>query len=346
MPAARHLLTHFTDLIDLAAERTGGRALLASDEFFAEKENLLKPGRGVFVEGRYTDRGKWMDGWESRRKRTPGNDWCIIRLGLPGIVRGVTVDTNHFKGNAPEAVSIDACDAPRDETPEALARRSDWRTLVPRTRIEPHLENKIEVNDPARCTHLRLNIFPDGGVARFRAFGEVVPDWTSILARNNAVDLAAVEHGGQPMGCSDAFFSEPRNLIMPGRSECMGDGWETRRRRGPGYDWVVIRLGRRGVIERILLDTNHFKGNYPDTCDIEVCDAPGATEEHLRPGATNGPSWRTLLPRTKLAAHEERIFERELLDKNPVTHLRLNIHPDGGVSRLRVFGRPVAGADR
>jgi allantoicase len=343
MVEAGAIVIGFTELIDLAAERTGGRALLASDEFFAEKENLLKPGRGVFIEGKYTDRGKWMDGWESRRKRTPGNDWCIIRLGLPGIVRGATVDTNHFKGNAPESVSIDACEAGPNTPGGELAEQAEWRALLPRTKVEPHFENKIEVTSAARCTHLRLNIFPDGGVARFRAFGEVIPDWKSILARGEPIDLIAVEHGGQPMGCSDAFFSEPRNLIMPGRSECMGDGWETKRRRGPGYDWVVIRLGRRGSIDRILLDTNHFKGNYPDTCTIEVCDAPNATEALLRPDAAGGPAWRELLPRTKLNAHEERSLDRELLDTSPVTHLRLNIHPDGGVSRLRVFGRPAGG---
>lgn len=334
-------MNDFTSLIDLAAERTGGRALLASDEFFAGKENLLKPGRGVFIEGKYTDRGKWMDGWESRRKRTPGNDWCIVRLGLPGVVRGVTVDTNHFKGNAPESVSVDSCEASAEATGEALAAAAGWRVLLPRTKVEPHFENRIAALNGGRCTHLRLNIFPDGGVARFRAWGEVAPDWAAILARNEAVDLSAVEQGGLPLACSDAFFSEPRNLIMPGRSECMGDGWETKRRRGPGYDWVVLRLGRRGRIERLVIDTNHFKGNYPDTCDVEVCDAPGAEAESLRPEAARGPAWRPLLGRTKLNAHEERVFAGELLDKGPSTHLRLNIHPDGGVSRLRAFGRPV-----
>lgn len=337
-------MTTFTDLIDLAAQRIGGRALLASDDFFAEKENLLKPGRGVFIEDKYTERGKWMDGWESRRKRTPGHDWCIIRLGLPGIIRGLTVDTNHFKGNAPESVSVDACEAPSDATGDQLAETGTWRELLPRTPVQAHFENRMEIASANRCTHLRLNIFPDGGVARFRAWGDVVPDWAALRATNAPIDLAAVEHAGQPMGCSDAFFSEPRNLIMPGRSDHMGDGWETKRRRGPGYDWVVIRLGHRGRIERVLLDTNHFKGNYPDTCDMEVCDAPGATADQLKPGAAGGPAWRPLLERTKLNAHEERNFASELKDKGPVTHVRINIHPDGGVSRLRIFGRPEPAA--
>ncbi len=343
----------FTHLVDLAAERIGGRALLASDEFFAEKENLLKPGRGILIEDKYTDRGKWMDGWESRRKRTPGHDWCIIRLGLPGAVRGFTIDTNHFKGNAPESISIDACEAPTDASPDHLAHSANWRELIPKTRIQPHSENHIAApaNDPARTTHVRLNIHPDGGVARFRAHGEVLPDWESILARMPIPDLAAIEHGGLTLACSDEFFSRPLNLIMPGRATNMGDGWETRRRRGHGYDWVILRLGRRAEIQRLLIDTNHFKGNYPDTCSVEVCDMPGRSAHNnadiasLRPGAANSPPWRELLPRTKLEAHREHTFERELQSTGPATHLRLNIHPDGGVSRLRVFGRPLAGGN-
>lgn len=351
-------MTHaFTALIDLASERTGGRALLASDDFFAEKENLLKTARPVFIEGKYTDRGKWMDGWESRRKRPPGvgHDWCIIRLGLPGIVRGVNVDTTHFRGNAPESVSIEACEASADSTGASLAESDAWRPLLPRTPVQPNTENLIPVPGAARCTHIRFNIFPDGGVARLRVYGDVVPDWKTILGRTPVVDLLAVEHGGRPLSCSDQFFSEPRNLIMPGRSDHMGDGWETKRRRAPGHDWVILQLGRRGIIERLVIDTNHFKGNYPDSCDVEVCDhlcasEPGAPQPYSSPCAdpAAGPhptaAWRTLLPRTKLNAHEERTFERELIDKGPATHIRLNIHPDGGVSRFRAFGRPVDGA--
>ncbi len=333
-------MSSFTELIDLAAERVGGRALFANDDFFAEKENLLKPGRGIFLADKYTERGKWMDGWESRRRRTPGHDRCVIKLGLPGIVRGVTVDTNHFRGNAPESVSIDRCELATDAPDEAFAEAA-WGVLLGKTPIEAHFENVIPVTGDARTTHVRLNIHPDGGVARFRVWGEVAADWASIVSASSVCDLAAVEHGGQPMGCSDAFFSEPRNLIMPGRSDHMGDGWETKRRRGPGYDWVVLRLGRRGVIERVVVDTNHFKGNYPDSCDIEVCDAEGATSAMLVPNAEGGPAWRALLGETKLNAHEERSFDGELVDQGPATHVRLNIHPDGGVSRLRVFGRPV-----
>lgn len=332
--------------IDIASERLGGAALLASDEFFASKENLLKPGRGVFIEDKYTEQGKWMDGWESRRKRTPGHDWCIIRLGLPGVVRALTIDTNHFKGNAPLECSVDGCVAPANATGEHLASQDDlWKPLLGKGPVQPHFENEFTIDSNARLTHVRLNIFPDGGVARFRVLGEVRPDWNAILATDAPIDLAAVQHGGMTLACSDEFFGRPGNMLMPGRAANMGDGWETKRRRGPGYDWCVLRLGARGLIERIVIDTNHFKGNYPDSCDLEVCDAPGASVESLKPGAPDAPHWRTAIARTKLEAHTEREFVIDGDALGEATHARLNIYPDGGVSRLRIFGRPDGGAE-
>ncbi len=324
-------------LVDLAAERVGGKALLASDEFFAPKENLLRLGRGVFVEEKYTDHGKWMDGWESRRRRGPGHDWCIIRLGLPGTIKAVTVDTNHFSGNHPEACSLDMCEADAGTTGEALAARDDWSKILPTSPLEGHSENHFLVATDRRATHVRLHIYPDGGVARLRIRGEVMPDWASILAGGEAIDLLAIEHGGVPLACSDQFFSEPINLIMPGRSTSMKDGWETRRRRGPGHDWAILHLGRPGVLERLVIDTNHFKGNFPESCSVEGCDAPGATAETLQSDAV---TWRELLPRTKLTAHHEHVFER-LEDVGALSHVRINSYPDGGISRFRAFGRPV-----
>jgi allantoicase len=249
-------------LIDLAAARVGGRALAANDEFFAPKENLLRPGRGVFIEGRYTDRGKWMDGWETRRRREPGHDWCVIRLGIAGVIRAVTVDTNHFRGNYPESCSLDAAAAAGDPSPDAVADLP-WREILPRTPLTGHAENTLAVTDDARVTHVRLNIHPDGGVARLRVWGEARPDWAAITAIGRPVDLVAVAHGGVPLASSDEFFSEPHTLLMPYPPANMGDGWETRRRRGPGHDWVAIRLGHRGGRPR---STGHdpLQGNYPD----------------------------------------------------------------------------------
>lgn len=324
-------------LIDLAAARLGGRAVLANDEFFAPKENLLQPGRGVFVEGKYTDRGKWMDGWETRRRREPGHDWCIIRLGVPGLIRAVTVDTHHFRGNYPAACSLDWA-APSDAgEADGLAHFQGWEELLPKSPLQGHTENEFAIRAGGRVTHVRLNIYPDGGVARLRVWGEAQPDWDALIA-GKPVDLVAAVNGGAPLATSDDFFSAPINLLMPDVPANMGDGWETRRRREPGHDWVVLRLGRRGVIESIAVDTTHFKGNYPECCSLEALDAP-ALDAQAVPDAN--ARWREILPRSKLGPDTAHRFSREVLAHEPVTHVRFNIFPDGGVARLRLWGRPA-----
>jgi allantoicase len=334
-------MSAFTEMIDLASARLGGEAVIANDEFFAPKENLLLPGRGVFIEDKYTERGKWMDGWETRRRREPGHDWCIIRLGLPGVVRGVEVDTNHFRGNFPEACSIDACAIDRDVSGETLLDPStQWVEALAKSRLEGHSQNLFPIALGSRVTHLRLNIFPDGGVARLRVYGEATPDWARLRRLGEDVDLVAAQNGGLPIACSDKFFSHPTNLIMPGRAVNMGDGWETKRRRGPGYDWVILRMGARGEVARIEVDTNHFKGNYPDRCMIECCDAAGGVGAPVE--SLHGARWKTLLAETRLKASTRHFFDSQLQKAGACTHIRLNIYPDGGVSRLRIWGRPGA----
>ncbi|MBV9958870.1 MAG: allantoicase [Acidobacteria bacterium] len=325
----------FTELVDLASERVGGAVVYANDDFFAPKENLLKQSAPIFLEGEYTDRGKWMDGWESRRRRTPGFDWCIVRLGLPGIIRGVVVDTSFFRGNYPEQCSLEACSVDGNASVEQLiGEEIEWTEILPVSQLQGDSHNPFAIEHEGRFTHLRFRIFPDGGVARLRVYGEVVPDWRRLMGRGE-VDLAAVEHGGLVLACSDMFFGHRHNLIMPGRAVNMSDGWETKRRRGPGYDWVVIRLGRRGTVQRIEIDTSHFKGNFPDSCSLEACDAAGASAEQL---INQEQTWTELLARTKLQAHTRHYFEDELRAVGEATHLRFNIYPDGGVSRLRVYG--------
>jgi allantoicase len=323
----------FTGLVDLASRLIGGKAIEASDEFFAEKENLLEYGRGIFIPGRFTDRGKWMDGWETRRKRTPGHDWCIIRLGLPGIVQGIDIDTNHFLGNHPAYASIDACCLEPDQDESAL-QDAKWTEILSRCPLAPGSQNLFGISSNKSWTHIRLNIYPDGGVARLRVYGLVTPRIpTNSLGE---VDLVSMENGGRAVACSDMFFSPMSNLIMPGRAENMGEGWESRRRRGPGNDWVILRTARPGYIKRIEVDTNHFKGNYPDYCTIDACYAPDIYIDAL-----NWPeiSWERILDKQKLEAHKQHTFQEELLSDGPFTHVRLNIFPDGGVSRLRVYGR-------
>jgi len=331
----------FTELIDLAAERLGGAVLAANDEFFAPKENLLKNSRPIFIEGKYTDAGKWMDGWETRRRRTPGLDWCILRLGLPGILRGVVVDTAHFKGNYPEHCSLEACALEGNPDAEKLTGPSTpWTEVLAKSSLRGDTENRFAIDNPHRFTHLRFNIFPDGGVARLRVYGEVVPNWTQ-LDRGGEMDLAAVEHGGLVVACSDMFFGSRHNLIMPGRAANMSDAWETRRRRGPGHDWVVIQLGTSGTIRRVEVDTSHFKGNFPESCRLEACRGPGRITEAR---VFSSLPWVEVLPRTKLQAHTVHLFEKELQDAGAATHVRFSIYPDGGVSRLRIYGA-IAGRD-
>jgi allantoicase len=332
----------FTELIDLASERLGGAVLYANDDFFAPKENLLKPSAPVFIEGKYTDRGKWMDGWESRRRRTPGFDWCIIRLGLPGIVRGVVVDTSFFKGNYPEQCSLEACALEGQPDVEQLTSEAiEWTEILPVSQLQGDWQNPFPIQTEARFTHLRFKIYPDGGVARLRVYGEVVPDWAA-LARRGEVDLAAAENGALVIACSDMFFGHRHNLIMPGRAADMSDGWETKRRRGPGYDWAVIKLATKGVIQRIEVDTSHFKGNYPESCSLEACDAETEVEGIK---AWSSKSWKEILPRTKLQAHTRHFYEQEVKDVGAITHVRFNIYPDGGVSRLRLYGTIMGSKD-
>lgn len=331
----------FTSLIDLAAERLGGSVLWATDDFFAEKENLLKPAEAIFIDGKYTDRGKWMDGWESRRKRHyaessrlyPDYDSAIIRLGLSGVIRGFVVDTAFFKGNYPKACAIEG--ASIEGHPDVSELTSDaikWTSILPRVDLKGDSKNLFAVDVPQRFTHLRFHIYPDGGVARLRVHGDVMPGarWMGKLARPQLVDLAAAEHGGLVVSCNDMFFGSRHNLIMPGRGVNMGDGWETKRSRREGPDWVVVRLATEGAIERAIVDTLHFKGNAPDACAIDIINS--ATD----PDGSKDDGWQPLLGKVNLQPHTQHQFE--VHSAVNATHVRMRIWPDGGISRLRLMG--------
>jgi allantoicase len=329
----------FTEYVDLAAERLGGRVLAANDEFFAPKENLLKAFAPIWIGDKYTEFGKWMDGWETRRRRIPGNDWCIVKLGLPGVIHGVVVDTAYFKGNYPEDCEIEACSLDGDPS---LAQLEDsatqWQSLLPKSALAGDARNLFPLTPGDRITHLRLKIYPDGGVARLRVHGEVVPDWPALTRGGGEIDLAAIEHGGWVIVSSDMFFGSRNNLIQPGPSTGMHDGWETRRRRGPGHDWCIVRLGTACTISRVEVDTSHFKGNFPESCSLEVCNAP---RELMDPIALAAFPWKEILPKEKLKADSHHIYEKELQESGEVTHAQFRIYPDGGVARLRIFGIPA-----
>jgi len=317
--------TDFIRLPDLASRVLAGSVVHANDELFAERENLIKPGRAVFSAEEFGHKGKVYDGWETRRRREPGSDYAVVRLGVPGVVRGVVVDTAWFTGNYPPHVSVEAAGVEGFCSPEEL-ERADWQTLVPRSPVRGDADNPFEVDDDRRFTHVRLTIYPDGGVARFRVHGEPVPDPRLLTG---TVDLAALEHGGTVVDCSDMFYSSPLNLLLPGRARTMGEGWENARRRDGGNDHVTVRLGTRGRVRRVELDTSYFVGNAAGWATLRVIDA----DQHPLDDAD---AWTELLPRTRLQPDTRHHFR--LRTEEPVTHLRLDVHPDGGLARLRVHG--------
>ncbi len=324
----------FAGMINLAQSRLGSEVVYANDEFFGAKERLIDPRDPVFIADEYDDHGKWMDGWETRRRREPGHDYCVIKLGVPGLVKGLDVETSYFTGNYAPEVSIDAC-AGRDCDPSGNA---GWSEILPRSGLLGDCHNYFAPREPTLCTHLRLNIYPDGGVARLRVYGEVQPDWQA-LAGEAPLDLLALEHGGRALACSDEHFGSMHNLNAPGSGVNMGDGWETARRRGPGHDWVVLALGRAGIVESVAIDTAHFKGNYPDRASVQAVLTDDTDIERI---VKESGSWPLLLPESKLQADRRHMFKHEVNALGPVTHVRLNIFPDGGVSRLRLFGRLAA----
>jgi allantoicase len=314
-------------LFDLSNEELGGAVLWANDEFFAEKENLIRASEPVWKEDVYTDRGKWMDGWESRRRRVPGHDSCIVRLGVPGTIEQIVVDTAFFRGNFPESCMIEGLDAAQDIRPEELLASDEWVEILAQSTLQGHHKNRFDVADRRRFTHLRLHIFPDGGVARLRVFGSPVPEPSRC---HGTVDLVSALNGGATLAQSDMFFGLAQNLLKPERGRNMGDGWETRRRRGPGHDWVLLLLADEGIVQNVEVDTNHFKGNYPDRCSLELY-----SQEPRDPELENAPA--TVISEHKLQAHTR--HDISLDGGEAATHAVLRIYPDGGVSRLRLWGQ-------
>lgn len=323
-------LAAFADLLDLACEAVGGVPLLASDDFFAEKEHLLKADAAVFDPDAYTDRGKEMDGWESRRQRIPGHDWCIVQLGIAGRIRGVDIDTSHFTGNQPPYGAIYGLRASSGTTPEQLRDRTDWVAITGQVPLRPGSHNLFATTSSDVFTHVRLDIYPDGGVARLRCYGEPVPE-----PRAGRIDLAAAVNGGRAIAASDQFYSPPDNLLAPGRPKNMGGGWETRRRRSSGNDWIVLALGQAGTLTELVVDTTHFKGNFPDRCAISGIYWPNAPTTSLL--ASDG--WQTVVGESKLRAHTAHHFD-QLAHSGPFTHLRIDILPCGGLARFSAFGMP------
>lgn len=314
----------FTDEIDLASRALGGAVIAANDELFAEKENLINPGPSAEVNA-FGHKGGLYDGWETRRRREQGHDYAIVRLGVPGVIHGVVIDTAWFTGNYPPFGSVEATSVEGWPSRQELENAA-WETIVERAPLEGDTANEFEVTDERWFTHVRLNIFPDGGVARFRVHGEPVPDPRLFTS---TIDLAAIENGGDVVDASNRFYSSPASVLQPGRATKMGDGWETSRRRDDGNDYLTVRLGLPGMIELIEVDTSYFVGNAPGWVSLLGADSRAGSLE-------SDSAWTELVPRTRVQPDTRHYFRLRM--ESEMTHVRLNVYPDGGLARLRING--------
>src|SRR5262245_23099296 len=315
-------------LVNLAEDALGAEVLWVTDDFFAAKERMLSRAEPVSRPGTFDAHGQWMDGWESRRRRDGGHDAAIIRLGLRGVIRLIDLDSRYFTGNFPPQASVEVSD-----DADALKSEARWNTLLPKSALQGNRHNLFQIDNGDSWKFLRVHIFPDGGIARLRVWGEVRPDWRQI--GTHRIDLLAVENGGVGLIANDQHYGQIGNLNRPGRGINMGDGWETRRRREPGHDWAIMRLGRPGTIEEVEVDTAHFRGNFPDRVSLQAALIDNVATEALEAASA---AWPFLLPEQRMRADHQHRFRSELAALGPVSHVRLNLHPDGGVSRLRLFG--------
>ena len=337
IPGQGELLQRYTNVAD---SRLGAVALYATDDFFAAKERMLQPSEPEWRAGVHDDHGKWMDGWESRRRRDQGHDYCVVQLAAPSTLTALEIDTRYFTGNYPPYASVQACRV--DGQPTADTR---WSELLGRSALSGDRRHYFELQSKEIWTHLKLNIYPDGGIARFRAYGVIYRDWAAV-GGGEPIDLVSALNGGVALACSDQHYGSMGHLLLPGRGTSMADGWETRRRREPGHDWVILRLGHRGRIRQVEVDTAHYKGNYPHQVSIHAgllvgeADAAADVNADL---ASLCLYWPPLLEPQYLKADSAHRFESEVRDLGPVSHVRVNIHPDGGLSRVRLFGKPERG---
>ncbi|WP_151709627.1 allantoicase [Acinetobacter brisouii] len=325
---AFELPTQLTHLTNLADARIGATIIDCSDEFFAEAKRMLNADAPIFVEDKFDDHGKWMDGWETRRKRHAGYDWCIVKLGVAGKISGLDIDTTFFTGNYPASAALEACYAPDGQLDQV-----EWHSLLPNSVLGSSQHHIFEIASDQVFTHIRLNIFPDGGVARLRVYGEVQ---IQLKDSEQTLDLLALENGGRVIAFSDAHYGHPRNLINPGRGINMGDGWETKRRRAPGFDWCVLALGQAGTIEKIEIDTAHFKGNFPAQVSIQAVYVEDATDPQLIPQSM---FWPFLLEAQDMQMDHVHNYINEVLAHEKISHIRVNMIPDGGISRIRLWGK-------
>jgi len=319
-------------MINLAEPRLGSKVIFKTDDFFASANRIINPNFPIFKEGIFDKHGKWMDGWETRRRRRKGFDHLIIKLGKPGKIFNVDIDTTHFSGNQPTHASLEACHSNKKPN-----NKSRWITILNKKKLGPNKNHNFKIKNKSIFTHIKLNIFPDGGIARLRIYGEI--EVKKVNFKNKIINLSSMLNGASIVGCNNEHFGSAENILAPGKGKNMGDGWETRRSRGKNFDWLIIKLGRTGTINRIENDTHHFKGNYPDMCSVQATYAPNKISNYSVVKKSN--KWKSLLNKVKLKANKKHSFNNKTMQKNKINYIKINIYPDGGISRIRTFGKVI-----
>jgi allantoicase len=317
-------------LIDLAQPRLGSKVIFKTDDFFASANRIIDPSSPIFKEGLFNKNGKWMDGWESRRKRTPGHDYLIIKLGKPGSISKVNVDTSHFNGNQPSMISIDACNSKSNNI-----KSFKWKNLVSKKKTKANSHHIFKTSSKSVFTHIKLNIFPDGGVARLRLYGSISKENNNFGKKT--INLASLLDGTSVVACNNEHFGKAENILAPGKAKNMGDGWETRRRRDKGFDWLILNSIDGEMIDKIEISTHHFKGNFPSHCSLQAAYIP--TKKSSSSIVNSSNNWKTLMNKTTLKANKTHTFKNTLMKKNKINFIKINIFPDGGISRFRIFGK-------
>ena len=320
---------YLNGLINLAQTRLGAKIVYKTDEFFAPASRILNPTPPIFKEGVFDKHGKWMDGWETRSKRGAGHDCLILKLEKPGRIKKVDIDTSFFNGNQPNKVSLQACIS-KQNLPN---KKTKWTTILNKKKTKPNSHHFFGISIKSIFTHIKLNIFPDGGVARLRIFGELVIG----KLKSKEINLTSVFNGAAPIACNNEHFGKAENVLAPGRGINMGDGWETRRSRGKNFDWLIIKCATAAKVNKIQIDTHDFKGNYPDQCSIQASLIKGKLS--AKKIVAMSKKWKQLLNKVKLKAHKKHNFRNKLMKKSKINYIRINIFPDGGISRIRLFGK-------
>ena len=319
-------------MINLADPRIGSKIIFKTDDFFAAAHRILNINAPVFKDRLFDKHGKWMDGWETRRRRSKGFDYLILKLGKPGKIFDIDIDTTHFNGNQPTHASVEGC-LSRNKPNE----KTKWINLLGKKKLEANRNHSFKSQNKSVFNYIRLNIFPDGGVARLRLYGKIEMEKNFLSNKN--INLTSVLNGASIIGCNNEHFGRAENIIAPGKGKNMGDGWETRRSRGKNFDWLIIKFGKPGLIKKLEIDTHHFKGNYPDTCSIQTANiTKNLSNKSI---VNNSKNWKIILNKSKLSAHKKHIFKKFLIKRSKENYLRINIYPDGGISRIRAFGNFV-----